>query len=230
MSLPKWSLSIAHAVLVLATPLVLVFAPLYVLVTPGFVHQEYRTRGFPPADIYTPAERIRLSDPILRYLRGHVTRAELAAVRTDAGSIALLDEEVQHLADVKGVMDRMFLVQRVALALAVVCAALLWVARQRRAIRAGLRQGVAIVGVLVGLVMLSSFINFDVFFTRFHEMFFKAGTWTFYAEDTLIQLYPLPLWMHAAYKYGALVLVAAALAYALSFCFRDRATPTLKAP
>jgi len=222
MKLPQWSLPIVHAVLALAVPVVLFFTPLYILVTPGFVHQEYRTRGFPPADIYTPAERIRLSDPILLYLRGHVTRAELAAVRTDAGSIALRDDEVRHLVDVKNVMDSMFLAHRIALALALVCGGLLWLPGWRGLVRRGLRQGIAIAGVLIALILASSFINFDVFFTRFHEVLFSGGNWTFYAEDTLIQLYPEPLWMHAAWKYGALVLAGAALVYGLSFCFRDR--------
>jgi integral membrane protein (TIGR01906 family) len=222
MRLPKWLLATAQAVLVLAMPLVLFFTPLYILVTPGFVHQEYRTRGFPPADIYTPTERIRLSDPVLLYLRGHVTRDDLAAVRSEAGAIALRDDEVRHLVDVKNVMDKMFVAHRIALALSVVCGGLLWLARQRDRIRKGLRQSVAISGVLIGLILASSFIDFGVFFTRFHEVLFPGGNWTFYELDTLIQLYPEPLWMHAAWKYGALVLVGVAVAYALSFCFRDR--------
>lgn len=222
MHLPKWLLSFIQAVLILVVPVVLFFTPLYVLVTPGFVHQEYALPSFPPADIYTAAERVRLSDPILLYLRGRVTREELAAVRTEAGNIALRDDEVRHLVDVKTVMDSMFLAHRIALALALVCGGLLWLAGRHKAIRLGLRQGIAIAGVLIGLILASSFINFDVFFTRFHEVLFSGGNWTFYAEDTLIQLYPEPLWIHAAWKYGALVLAGVALIYGLSFCFRDR--------
>jgi integral membrane protein (TIGR01906 family) len=223
MTLPKWLTSIAQALLVLAVPIVLLFWPLYPLVTPAYMHWQYTLKNVPPADIYTPEERIRLSDPNLLFLRGKVSREELAALRTDAGDIAMRAEEVQHMADVQAVMAKMYVAHRIALALALLSAGLLWLASKRGLIRRGLRQGVAIVGVLIGLILLSSFINFDIFFTAFHGLFFEAGTWTFYAEDTLIQLYPLPFWMNAVIAYGALVLVGVALAYALSFAFRDRA-------
>jgi len=47
-------------------------------------------------------------------------------------------------------------------------------------------------------------------------VFFRSGTWTFEWTDTLIQLYPLPFWHDAVWKYGLLVLGEAALAVALS--------------
>jgi len=219
---PKWIVSVVYAVLVLAVPIALFFSPLYPLVTPAFVHWQYKLRNVPPADIYAPAERIRLSDANLRFLQGAVTRAELEALLTDAGNLAMLPEEVEHMADVKAVMDAMYLAHGVALALGLIAALLLWFARQRERIGHALRRGVAIVGVLVALVLASSLIDFDAFFTVFHGLFFEAGTWTFYAEDTLIQLYPLPFWMNAVLVYGALVLVGVALTYALSFLFRAR--------
>lgn len=225
MTLPKWLTSTAQALLTLAVPVVLLFWPLYPLVTPAFVHWQYTLPNVPPADIYTPAERIRLSDPNLLYLRGKVTRAVLSGLRTDAGNLAMRAEEVQHMADVEAVMRRMYLAQRVALALALLCGGALWLTGRGGQVRRGLRQGVAIIGVLMGLILASSFINFDVFFTAFHGLFFEAGTWTFYAEDTLIQLYPLPFWMNAVIAYGALVLLGVAAAWALSFAFRDRPTP-----
>ena len=226
MTLPKWLTSLAQALLTLAVPVVLFFSPLYPLVTPAFVHWQYNLPNVPPADIYTPEERIRLSDPNLLFLRGKVTRDELAALRTDAGEIAMRAEEVQHMADVRAVMGGMYVAHGIALALALLCAGLLWLARSGGQVRRGLRQGVAIVGVLVGLILLSSFVNFDTFFTAFHSLFFEAGTWTFYAQDTLIQLYPLPFWMNAVIAYGTLVLAGVAVVYALSFAFRDRAGET----
>jgi len=112
--------------------------------------------------------------------------------------------------------------KRVLAVLGLIAALLLWFARRRERIGHALRRGVAIVGVLVALVLASSLIDFDSFFTLFHGLFFEAGTWTFYAGDTLIQLYPLPFWMNAVLVYGALVLVGVALTYALSFLFRAR--------
>jgi len=226
MTLLKVFTPVARALLTLAVPVVLLFSPLYPLVTPAFVHWQYTLPNVPPADIYTPTERIRLSDPNLLFLRGRVSRDDLAALRTDGGAIAMRSEEVQHMADVRAVMSSMYLAHGIALALALLCGGALWLAGRKDLLRRGLRQGVAIVGALIGLILLSSVVDFDVFFTAFHGLFFEAGTWTFYATDTLIQLYPLPFWMNAVIVYGALVLLGVALVWGLSYCVRERrATP-----
>jgi integral membrane protein (TIGR01906 family) len=40
-------------------------------------------------------------------------------------------------------------------------------------------------------------INFDSLFTEFHRIFFEGDTWLFQTSDTLIRLFPLPLWQDA---------------------------------
>ena len=216
MSSPDWLASLAHIILVIATPVILVASPLYLFVTPGFVRHEYSSGNVPEADRFSMDERLRISDTIMRYLRGREGVGGMAAARTSGGEIALREEEVQHLVDVKGVMDAFFSAHRIAVVLALVSLLLLWRSSRRALLPAYLRQGVFVTGGVMALVLASSFIDFDVFFTRFHQAFFTAGTWLFYEQDTLIQLYPLPFWVDTVWKLAVVIFAEAGLVYGLS--------------
>ena len=216
MSIPTWLASTARIVLVVAIPIVLLFSPLYALATSGFVQHEYSSGGFPTSDRFTDGERARLSDTIVRYLRGRESLEEMASMRTDGGEVALRDKEVEHLVDVKMVMDALFLAHGVALVLAAVCAWLLRFSPDPRSLSSCLRQGVWVTGGLVLLVLMTSFIDFDTFFTRFHQVFFSPDSWLFYETDTLIQLYPLPFWIDTVRKIGAFILVEMGAVYLIS--------------
>ncbi len=216
MNVPKWLLSIARAVLVLALPFVLLLSPLYLFVTTGFVRHEYALRSFPPSERFDTAERLRISDTILHYLRNKATLTEMSDMTTHSGEVALLPSEVQHLVDVKVVMDGMFTAHAIATVLALLAALSLWFSPQRRALPAALRQGVYLMGGIIAFILISSFIDFDTFFTRFHQLFFQAGTWVFYETDTLIQLYPLPFWMDAVWKIGVVTLIETGAIYFLA--------------
>ena len=67
---------------------------------------------------------------------------------------------------------------------------------------------------------LLAFVNFHLFFTAFHRLFFEGDTWLFPRSDTLIQLFPLPFWMDATFILALLPLaeslIVAAVAYVLS--------------
>ncbi len=135
---------------------------------------------------------------------------------TDSGEIAMRPEEVQHLSDVRIVMDGFFHAQQAAVALALLGALALWYSARRALLGSSLRQGVWITCLLIGFIVIASFLNFDLFFTRFHQLFFTADSWLFYEEDTLIQLYPLALWADAVWKMGVVVLIELGLFYVLS--------------
>jgi integral membrane protein (TIGR01906 family) len=205
----------ARFTVVVAMPVVLLLAPLYLFVTKAYVRHEYAQRGFPSSMRFQPAERLAISDAIVDYLRGGLTRQELAAVRTSAGGEALNTREVDHLVDVRVVVERLFRAHAVATVATLAAAVTLWLRRQRAGLARSLRHGVVATGALIAGVVGFSLVDFDAFFTAFHGLFFRAGTWTFEFTDTLIQLYPLPLWMDAVWKIGVAVAVEMVLVYAL---------------
>jgi len=216
MLVPNWLATLAGIILVIAMPVVLVASPLYLFVRPAFVRHEYSQRGFPPADRFADAERLRLSDTILHYLRGSQDRHALASMRTDGGEIALAASEVQHLVDVKGVMDAAFIAHGVATILQTVCLVLLCYSSRRQALPLRLRQGVWLTAALIGFVAVSALTNFSLFFTRFHQIFFSEGTWIFDPSDTLIQLYPLPFWVDTVWKIALATTLELGLVYIVS--------------
>jgi len=214
MEVPRWLASLAHVTLVLSVPILVIVTPLLVFVTPGVSRHEYKRPGFPPSERFKPEERLRISDAILRYLRGRETLEGMSTVRTDTGEIALKPNEVQHLVDVKRVLDGFFQAYYIALLTTSLSILLLWGAGRSNEICPSLRQGVGIMAGLGLLVLLSSLIDFGAFFTRFHQIFFKPGTWVFYGEDTLIQLYPLPFWIDIVWKLAVTILAESAIIYA----------------
>jgi integral membrane protein (TIGR01906 family) len=208
MRIPTWLVPLL-GVIVVAVPVVLFFSPLYAFVTPAFVRHEYAQPHVPPAERFTPSERLRLSDAAVGYLRGRFSREELAALRTAEGETAFQSREVEHLVDVKRVMDGMRLAHTGALILGVLCGLALWRAGQSGRVSVGLTTGVWLTGGVIVLVVVSALVDFGAFFTAFHRLFFASGSWIFDYRDTLIQLYPIAFWMDAVWKMGAAIALEA---------------------
>ncbi|MBI4772336.1 MAG: DUF1461 domain-containing protein [Chloroflexi bacterium] len=69
--------------------------------------------------------------------------------------------------------------------------------RMASAARSGLLGGAGLTLLLFLGVIAYIAINFNTFFTQFHEVFFASGTWVFEYSDTLIRLFPLRFWQDA---------------------------------
>ena len=110
----------------------------------------------------------------------------------------------------------------VACVLALSAGILLWRSGRRRQIPRLLRRGVWLALGLMALVLVSSLLDFDAFFTRFHQVFFQEGSWVFDEQDTLIQLYPLPLWVDAVLRYTLTILAEALAVLALAWGLEHR--------
>ena len=217
MNTPAWLASAAHIALLIAAPVVLIVSPLYLFVTPGFVRHEYGRADFPHANRFSDEERLLISDTILHYLRGRESLEAMASTRTESGETALRDSEVQHLVDVRVVMSAFFRAHSIALILGLACVLLLWHSPRRSSLPLYLRQSIWVSAGLMAAIILISFIDFDLFFTRFHQVFFTAGSWLFYEDDTLIQLYPLAFWGDTVWKIATTILIEAGLMYLLAF-------------
>jgi len=117
---------------------------------------------------------------------------------------------VSHLEDVRGVL-RGARIATVLLAIGVVA----WVtamlrAKERALVARALYVGAGFSVGFVALMVLAAATDFGAFFSAFHGLFFKAGTWTFASDSLLIRLFPEPFWVAAGAWWAGLVLVAAA--------------------
>ncbi|MEN6480213.1 MAG: TIGR01906 family membrane protein [Anaerolineales bacterium] len=209
-------------VLALCTLIVLVATPLYLFVQPGFVESQYRRESFPASDRFSAEERMRLSRTLVNYLLHRASAEEMAALRTDTGEPALRPSELSHMADVRRVMDGFFWAHGLALAILVLLGIFLVRGRQGPVLLRGLRRGVLLTVGLMVLILVSATLDFDHFFTVFHSLFFRSGTWVFYAEDTLIQLYPLPFWITAVTAFAITIVVEAAAVWMVSWLIERR--------
>ena len=216
MRTPAWLASLAHLLLVLCVPTILIVSPLFIFFSTTFVRYEYNRSGFPPSVRFEQAERLRISDMVLRFIRGTATRDDLSTAQTDSGEIALREEEVQHLADVKRVVDALVVAQRLALVTSVTSFFLLWQSSRRLDAVISLQQGAWVIFGLMILILISSLIDFNTFFTRFHQVFFSEGSWLFYEDDTLIQMYPLVFWIDTVWKLVVVIVVETGVLWAAS--------------
>ena len=118
---------------------------------------------------------------------------------------------VSHLVDVRKVMVP---ARWATLALALLAG--VWAgircraADGRRVVAASARSAGWLLLAGAGLAVLAGVADFDMLFSRFHGLFFEAGTWMFPADALLIRVFPLPFWQSAAALWGALVLICAA--------------------
>ncbi|MGC9359349.1 MAG: TIGR01906 family membrane protein [Anaerolineae bacterium] len=206
---------IATVGLQIALPLILLLSPLYLLVSPAFVRHEYRLSHIPASTRLASAERLAISDVLIGYLRGWNTLEDMTSLTTSAGEPALTEREISHMVDVKRVLGWFLAAQRLAMGLAVLAG--VWLLYDVGVVQLGrqLRLAAVTAAAIIGALVAASLVDFDLFFTAFHQLLFEEGTWTFWETDTLIQLYPLPFWADAVWKLGGLILVGLGLTYAV---------------
>jgi len=201
-------------------PLALILTSVRLLLTSAFVQIEYRTPNFPPDPYgFTQGDRLYWSLIAKDYLLNDQGISFLADLRFPDGSPVYNARELQHMVDVKVVVQRVLIVWYGSL---IVLAALgLWAWRGDwwPEFQEGLARGGWLTLVLVGVVMTAVLVGFGIFFVFFHEIFFDPGTWIFDFSDTLIRLFPERFWRDTFLTIG---LLSAAGGLALALGFRRR--------
>jgi integral membrane protein (TIGR01906 family) len=200
-------------------PVALVMAVVRLLLTPFFLIIEYNTPDFPP-DLFgfTKSDRLYWSKIDVEYLLNDAGISFLGDLRFPEGVQAppescqfmadctrlYNDRELQHMLDVKHVVQAALNFWYASLVLLL----LLWLlaARMRwgEEYRRGLRRGGLLTVILLGGIILFVLVSFNVLFVAFHNVFFKSGTWTFLYSDTLIRLFPERFWRDTFIAIGGL--------------------------
>lgn len=184
---------------------------LQVVLAPVFTRTLVARVGSAELSGLSTASTLRLAEEV----RAYVTDPQAPDLPAQVDGRAGFDErQVSHLDDVARVIVG---ASRLTWVLAV--AVLGWAIAAWRvggAARATLAVALKASGVflLVGVVVagLAGMLDFEALFTRFHGLFFAAGTWQFYSDDLLIQLFPERFWVIAGAAWGLLTLLLAGLA------------------
>ena len=74
--------------------------------------------------------------------------------------------------------------------------------------------------LLAAILLFSATIQFDSFFTKFHQIFFPQGNWQFPPDSMLIQFYPETFFANYAAAIAIHALIAAAFLYYIGIVSR----------
>ncbi|MCZ2403259.1 TIGR01906 family membrane protein [Paenarthrobacter sp. Z7-10] len=203
-------------------PVVLLVLAIRLITTPLFLWVEYHRPGFPPDTFgFSTDDRITYGSYTVDYLLNVAGPRYLGGLVGTNGRQLFATGEVSHMADVKSVITMAFTVCAI-LAVGMIIA-LVYLRRHRvGGIRRGLFAGSIITLVLVIGLGILAFLGWETFFTDFHHIFFKNGTWTFYLDDTLIRLFPSQFWIDSGLVIGAAVFLVSTLTLAFTWPTKRR--------
>ncbi len=207
-------LSLAGSLLLtLAVPFFIIMTAVRILLIPYIYPDfEYRLPGFPADDYgFTQADRLKWSKISFDYLLNDQPLSWLANQKLPDNTPLYIESELSHMLDVKKLIQSMFNVWWILLAVLVLSGVACWRLKQLREYWLALSNGGWFTLALIGTVLIFVFISFDWLFTNFHEILFTQGNWQFRFSDTLIRLFPIRFWQDAFIWMGLVTLVFALL-------------------
>jgi integral membrane protein (TIGR01906 family) len=202
--------TIVIGIFVLALPIALVTTVIRVTISEQAVYdygvRNYnaeRTTGIPESEL------IRANGDIRDYLvRDKTPPLAPQVTNSDGERVSLFNaKEISHMADVRSLVQFMFTVQMIALAIAlalIVVMIVLWPTRVFAAasLWAGIvmTSGLAVVGAL-------AVTGFDAAWSQFHQIAFTNDLWQLNPRtDHLIQMYPEAFWQDVSMALGSVLL------------------------
>jgi integral membrane protein (TIGR01906 family) len=204
---------LASLLITLLVPPLLVLASTRIVMTEPYLRIEYNKPDF-PQDYYGMSldERLQYAPYVLHYLLSNADISYLANLQFSTGAPLYTPPELQHMVDVKNVFqaaNRVLLV--VVITFVALSLLLLLSPKGRLALRYGLRSGTIFLLVDLAALVALMLVNWQDFFSGFHNMFFASGTWVFDYSDTLIRLFPIRFWQDSAITVGVISGVSAVL-------------------
>jgi integral membrane protein (TIGR01906 family) len=179
-------------------PFFLIMSSIRILINPWYLDYQYNKPGF-PEDVYgfTREDRLHWGKISLEYLVNNADPSFLGELRLADGSPLYNTRELSHMVDVKAVVQGMLTAWYILGGLLLAGTFALWRTKQLRVLWYALSRGGWITIGIIVTILVSMMINFDALFSVFHSIFFKGDSWLFSYSDTLIRLFPIPLWEEA---------------------------------
>ena len=202
-------LTLAQLYIVIVFPVLLVLISVRIVMTPGFIAFEYNRADF-PEDMYglTREQRLYYAPFAVDYLMNGASIDYLGNLEFSDGTALFNARELRHMRDVKTITQIAFGIAVVA-GLAALLVLLFLRFRSRSHLRRSLMQGALLTLSIVAAIIVVAIVNWEFFFTAFHQLFFEGGTWYFLYSDTLIRLFPEQFWFDAAIAVGVITVLGA---------------------
>lgn len=208
-------------------PFVLLMNAIILIFTPAYLVHEYKRPDF-PADPYgfTLEERIEYGTKSVNYITdpGHKYPDNfLASLKMKDGSPLYNEREISHMYDVRVVFRNARAVMSFMIVFIIIT--ILLVSKKQDALQGFLKSlawGASLTIALIILVGIGILAGFDAFFEAFHKLFFADDSWLFWENDSLIRLFPEPLWVHGFTLAAILTALFALLILAVSIIFLQK--------
>ncbi len=195
----------------LTIPFLLVLISIRIVMSPLFLQFEYNLPDF-PEDVYgfSREDRLRYAPYAIAYLLNDADIAFLGDLRFPDGKEMYNARELHHMRDVKTVTQYAYRIAVMVGLSVIIVGITLWRAKEKRSwLRQALWSGSILTLGLIAAIVIMAVLNWDFFFTSFHNLFFASGTWRFEYSDTLIRLFPEQFWFDAALTIGSMTFIGA---------------------
>ncbi len=168
-----------------------------------------------------------IAEQIQDYFSGDTEPLEVIATLNGV-EVSLFDEnEVSHMADVKQLFTRTYLVQALSAAFLVVTALVAFAKLRQAAVKHvafWVERGAVIASAVIVIIGAASIVAFDQVFLLFHYIGFPEGNFTFDSRaDYLVRVFPNGFWEDITFAIGGMTLIEAALLFGIVFAIRRRA-------
>jgi len=203
---------IFSVVVTIIIPFILIMTSIRILINPFFLDYEYNLPQF-PADPYgfSTEDRLKWGKTSMNYLVNNEPDEYLGSLTFEDGTPLYNERELSHMLDVRTLVKSALNAWYILLVVLLVIGVAAWQTGRLIEFWKAVAQGGWLTLGIILLVIVSTFIDFSSLFTAFHGLFFEGDTWLFFADDTLIRLYPLKLWSDAFIFMGIFSLVGALL-------------------
>jgi integral membrane protein (TIGR01906 family) len=232
--MPPWLILACRIVLVALIPVVLTLTNVRLLLTHAFPEIEYSLPGFPDDPYgFTKEDRLKWSKLSIDYLLNDQGISFLRNLRFPEGETAppescpfyldgdcnrfYNDRELRHMEDVKVVTTWALRVWALGGILCLLAIAALYYFGERAALRGALLGGAGLTVAILVAIVVYLLINFNTFFTQFHQVFFEGETWIFLWSDSLIRLFPIRFWQDTFIFVGGGAIVEAVAIAAIAW-------------
>ena len=149
----------------------------------------------------------RIADAFIAYFNAPPGQLQMQVSAFGDSRPLFNDREVAHMQDVQALVQFFFRMQIVAAGVVLVRLALIF-GLDRSGVPVGREMLLSVGLMLVAIAVVGALavINFDAFWTLFHQIAFRNGDWQFDpSRDYLIMLFPEPFWFAGTIRFVTLV-------------------------
>lgn len=198
---------------ILLIPVALVTTTIRVAVSePAVYDYGVRNYGAERASGIPESELLQANQQISHYLVDPGAGPLAPRVTNNAGEVQSLfnAKETAHMADVRSLVQVMFKVQILAVAMALALAVVMVALWPVRALAAAALYGSLLTLAVLGLTGIAAMTGFDAAWSQFHGIAFTNDLWELNPRtDHLIQMYPEAFWQDAVTAIGGFIALQA---------------------